>query len=233
MGAAAANQTPTVARSGATPSARLHGRRGRQQIGHHDHRDTSRVGRDHAIVAVLQRQAMSRRQAQVGGGGEIGFGVRFAVGHIVAADDADEMIAQAGVMQMAVRLALRRGGDQHGRDAGCAHLCQQFGRARLQWPARTPLRRDAGGDGGAHDSIVQSGKAILHPQPAGGFGQSDQRSEIAGRHGKARVCHHRDHHIADQPLAIEQQPVHIEQDGAGAGGDHAVGCCIAQTSRLA
>jgi len=77
---------------------------GRQQVRHHDHGRTGRVGGAHAVVRILERQAVSCPHVEPLGCFQEQVRMRLASGNVVAGHDCIEPVQDAGAAEMSFRL---------------------------------------------------------------------------------------------------------------------------------
>ena len=106
--------------------------RRRHHVRHHDRDRAGGVGGGHAVIGILDRDANFRLQAKPRRRQKIEIGARLAARDVVAGQDRLKTVANAGKLQMRVRRAQRRGGDDRHRTFRRLQRIQQFDRAAFQ-----------------------------------------------------------------------------------------------------
>ena len=190
---------------------------GLQQVGDHDGHHAGGVGGAHAVVGILQGQAVAGVDPQGPGGGQEGIGLRLAAGVVPPGDDRLEAGLQPAGPQVPVDGLVRRGGgDGPGYPKGLQPV-QQFGHPGLEEGLVVDrlVEPPAGvGEQGLH--IVVRAEVVQQPLAVLGDRRPDQGVEDADRQGLAAGGGGAQQGVAIDHLAVDQQAVHVEDGGEDA-----------------
>jgi hypothetical protein len=184
-----------------------------QQVRHHDRHRAGRMRRRDAVMGVLEREAIGRRHAKLCGGRQERIRRGLRILHVLARHDRGEMPEQPDPAE----IALDRRPPRRCRD----RLRNAFRRQIRDQLARARTKRNLALERGFHHGVV-GGVERRHRKTLAVM-RLDHRDAFLARHADHREREGLGHHPVDrgrgleqaieiEPLGVQQQAVHVEDD---------------------
>ncbi len=171
-------------------------------------------------MTVFQSQAVGGRETQGLGRLEVGLGMRFAAGLDVLGDQGGEAADQAARPKVPLdRGQAGRGGDGAGQ-ARFGQVVEDFHHAGLQGDAGRHVFVGVGADGlRPRGEVEPLAEVFHHDLVAGRILQADHPLE--GGEGQLAADSRGGmlHGAEDHRLGVDQQAIHVENDGANGAGE--------------